>query len=148
MSRHSDKPLVFLAYVSLRLCDLAEVEDILGASHRNNARCGLTGLLLHDQRSFFQIIEGEAGAVGATLLRIADDPRHRDLRVLAARPVAFRLFSNWRMKGAAFRDGRATIASALGAIEGLSPAARAEALQTFALDYEDGTISHVSTPGS
>jgi hypothetical protein len=135
MAASRGKPLVFLAYVSRMLCDPAEVEEILRVSRVHNAQGGLTGLLLHDQRNFFQIIEGDAAAVGATLLRIADDPRHRDVRLLASRRVDFRLFSNWRMKGAAFGDGRATIASTLADIETLDPTARVEAIQSLALEY-------------
>jgi hypothetical protein len=135
MQESRGKPLVFLAYVSRMLCDPAEVAEILRVSRLRNGQTGLTGLLLHDQRHFFQIIEGEVVAVGATLLRIADDPRHRDVRILASRRVDFRLFSNWRMRDAEFRDGRATIASTLADIETLPPAARAEAIQGVALEY-------------
>jgi hypothetical protein len=130
--------LLFVAYVSRMLCDPDAVEDILAVSRERNAPQGLTGLLLHDRRQFFQIIEGERAPVGATLLRIADDARHRDLRVLAARPVEFRLFSNWSMKSAAFTDGRTTIASALADVDMLpTPAERTVALQSFALAIAD-----------
>jgi len=129
------RSLIFLAYVSRMLCTPQEVAGILRVSRANNRRLGLTGFLLHDQRQFFQVIEGDPHAVGATLLRIADDGRHRDVRLLAARPVVFRLFSDWNMKSAAFCDGRATIASSLAGLETLSPDDRVEALQAFALAH-------------
>ena len=133
MSR--EKSLVFLAYVSRMACGPAEVDDILRVSRANNASADLTGLLIHDQRRFFQVIEGDPVRVGATRLRIADDPRHTDLRLLASRRVDFRLFSNWRMKDAVFEDGRATITSRLGEIEDLALDARVEALQDFAMSF-------------
>lgn len=129
------RSLIFLAYVSRMLCKQEDVEDILRVSRANNGRDGLTGFLLHDQRQFFQIIEGDPARVGAALLRIADDPRHRDVRLLAARKVDFRLFSNWSLKSATFSDGRATLASRLAELEALSPGARAEAIQALALAH-------------
>lgn len=129
------KSLVFLAYVSRMLCQPDAVQDILRVSRANNGRDGLTGFLIHDRRQFFQVIEGEPARVGAALLRIADDSRHRDVRLLAARTVDFRLFSDWSLKSATFSDGRATIASMLAEVEALPPGARAEAIQALALAH-------------
>nr|QQZ51135.1 BLUF domain-containing protein [Phenylobacterium glaciei] len=38
----------------------SELDAILAASHRNNRRCGVTGMLCHYEGSFLQFLEGEA----------------------------------------------------------------------------------------
>jgi hypothetical protein len=133
-----DKPLVFLAYVSRVACALDDIDAILDGSRRRNAERDVTGLLLHDARWFFQVLEGPPAAVGALVLRIAHDARHRDMRLLAAPGVEFRLFSKWSMKSAKFEDGRRTIASTLASLDGLAPEQRAAALQALAMEFMDG----------
>ena len=73
-----------LLYVSNALPDLAPLalDRILSASRANNAVRGITGLLLHIDGGFLQILEGEDGAVRDLHARIAADPRHRDVRIL------------------------------------------------------------------
>src|SRR5215213_2841436 len=76
---------------------IAELNDILDVSNRNNERSGLTGALLFDTLWFVQILEGEREAVSATFRRIAADTRHDGVTLMDVRPVDKRLFGNWWM---------------------------------------------------
>jgi hypothetical protein len=73
------------------------VEAILAASRRNNARDGVTGILIHDGLRFIQALEGPELMVEGCFRRIAADPRHRALVTLCRRPVAERAFGDWAM---------------------------------------------------
>lgn len=70
---------------------------ILDVARRHNAEAGLTGALLHSRRWFAQVLEGERGALEALYARIARDPRHRDVTLLALHPAARRAFARWSM---------------------------------------------------
>ena len=66
------------------------------ASGRNRA-LGITGLLLHRDDSFFQVLEGEADNVRQVFESIQRDPRHHRIQVLFEGPVESREFADWRM---------------------------------------------------
>ena len=75
----------------------ADLEAILTASRRNNAKRGVTGMLCHYDGSFLQFLEGEDADVEAIFGVIAADPRHSGLVRLYSRPIDARLFANWSM---------------------------------------------------
>ena len=79
---------------------LIALADIIATSDRNNRRDGLTGALLVSKGRFFQILEGATVDVQRTLARIAADPRHHDIVVVAERDVTERLFEGWSMVAA------------------------------------------------
>ena len=76
----------------------ADVARILMQSRRNNPAQGLVGALYFADGNFFQCLEGPAAAVDALYARLHDDPRHRELKVLARSPVQRPSFSGWSMK--------------------------------------------------
>ncbi len=73
------------------------VESILSASRRNNARDGLTGLLIVGGRRFLQVLEGPAEALDRAYARIKQDPRHFALVELSRRQVSAPSFPEWDM---------------------------------------------------
>ena len=75
----------------------AELVSVLDASRRNNAKVGVTGLLVAGGRRFLQVLEGPEAAVEATLGRIQADPRHRALVTLSRKTVDARQFGDWSM---------------------------------------------------
>jgi len=77
--------------------DQAMLDDILGASRRNNRRDGLTGLLVVGGRRFLQVIEGPAEVCEATYARIRADTRHFALVQLSRRAIEERSFGSWDM---------------------------------------------------
>ena len=89
-----------LLYVSRTPGELtpAALDDILTASRANNALLGITGLLLHIEGGFLQMLEGEERAVRELYARIAADRRHSDVRLLLDReyPRGFRRLGHGR----------------------------------------------------
>ncbi len=74
--------------------DLAE---LLTKARRNNEQCGVTGMLLYTEGSFFQILEGEPETVDALFETIAEDERHTDLTRIIREPIVDRSFGDWTM---------------------------------------------------
>jgi hypothetical protein len=75
--------------------DLANL--LQNARARNNAS-EVTGMLVHSEGDFLQVLEGEPGNVIQVYDRICADPRHRDISVLQ-RGLGYggRLFPSWSM---------------------------------------------------
>ena len=99
-----------LVYVSTARESVSEagLGAILDASRRNNARAGITGLLVAGGRRFLQALEGPDKAALDTYARISADPRHFALVLLSTRIVAERQFGDWSMafeSGGAASDG-------------------------------------------
>jgi hypothetical protein len=86
-----------LLYVS-NTADLAagELDAIVAVARRNNQMLGLTGLLVHGDGGFLQVLEGEERAVRDTYGRICADPRHCEARLLLDREAP-RGFAGWSM---------------------------------------------------
>lgn len=76
---------------------LDDLDQVLTASRRNNAMMGITGLLLFIDGGFLQILEGEERTVRELYTRIANDPRHRNARLMLDREVPVRAFPEWSM---------------------------------------------------
>ena len=74
-----------------------EIAAILDVSRRNNARDGITGGLLFSAGCFAQVLEGPSAPIEETFERIQCDPRHNDITVLEAGPIAERAFPDWSM---------------------------------------------------
>lgn len=91
--------MVELVYVSTtrRLMDEEELVAILEASRANNARDGLSGMLVYHDGSFLQILEGPTSLVEDAYRRIAQDDRHHGLIRLRRRSIGQRSFSEWSM---------------------------------------------------
>lgn len=64
---------------------------------RNNALCGISGLLLYANRTFMQVLEGEATSVNECLAKIKADPRHHTLDILVNTEIRAREFKQWYM---------------------------------------------------
>ena len=90
-----------LKYISRETRPLGDddLARIAVASQRNNAKAEVTGALVKVGQYFFQVLEGPAEAVDATLRRIEQDERHRDLVIVGApEHVEHRLFGEWAMR--------------------------------------------------
>ncbi|MCC6537888.1 MAG: BLUF domain-containing protein [Bryobacterales bacterium] len=75
----------------------AELVRLLQTARANNARRGVTGMLLYHDHSFMQILEGDREAVAALVARIAADTRHRGFTMFHQGEVAEREFGEWSM---------------------------------------------------
>jgi len=91
--------LFSLGYVSTqtRPMNNEQMLEILEDARRNNARLGLTGVLLHRHDSFFQVLEGERAEVKALFEKIRVDPRHERVEVVTEGPIRGREYNDWRM---------------------------------------------------
>ncbi|PSC06882.1 blue light sensor protein [Alsobacter soli] len=101
-------PLTRLTYWSTRRIPPQDgfkaIKQILQASIRNNARDGVTGYMVFDDRVFAQILEGEEAVVARTYARIGADPRHGDLILLDRTTEPRRAFPNWAMGATLWLD--------------------------------------------
>lgn len=88
-------------YVSTAAAEFSatELDQLLEGSRRNNARRGLTGLLLYHRRSFLQLLEGPESEIRALLAVVERDPRHAEILTLldTPDPTGHRLFPDWTM---------------------------------------------------
>lgn len=75
----------------------AELAGLLEAAQENNARLGLTGMLLYAEGSFFQVLEGRPAVVDALYARIERDERHGQVTLIIREPIARRHFEAWSM---------------------------------------------------
>lgn len=73
------------------------IEAILLASRRNNQKVGITGVLIHGGGMFMQVLEGPEQAVLRTYVKILEDKRQTDGRIIHISPIKDRLFNNWTM---------------------------------------------------
>lgn len=88
-----------LGYVSTQAMRLGptEVLGLLEAARARNGDLGITGVLLHREDSFFQVLEGDASSVRQVFESIRKDPRHHRIEVLFEGDIDEREFADWRM---------------------------------------------------
>jgi hypothetical protein len=91
--------LYHLCYASTQTRPLTEEQlaELLHNARETNARHAITGILLHREDSFLQVLEGEKAEVKSIYGRIQQDPRHEKLKVFCEEPIEEREFSDWRM---------------------------------------------------
>jgi hypothetical protein len=77
---------------------------ILEQARRNNAREGVTGLLLHADGNFLQVLEGDASVVEGLYKIILEDPRHFGVIKLVQYEIEARQFPKWTMALRRLRD--------------------------------------------
>ena len=96
-----------LVYVSSATRDFSvtELSAMLAAFRENNARLGLTGMLLYKDGHFMQLLEGEAEPLEELYRRIIRDPRHRGVITLLDQEVPERSFGEWSMAFPDFGSG-------------------------------------------
>jgi Sensors of blue-light using FAD len=104
IARHSQQgrkgnEMLQMIYTSAasRKVSTAELQELLQISRRNNVRDGITGMLLYEDGTFLQVLEGEEEIVESTYQRIAKDPRHCKILLLARLELEQRSFNDWEM---------------------------------------------------
>jgi hypothetical protein len=75
----------------------SELDELLSKCRVNNARLGITGILLFNEGSFFQVLEGEKTAVELLYENISKDKRHNKATKIIMEPIKERSFANWSM---------------------------------------------------
>lgn len=99
MSETQGSRLFHLGYVSTETIDLgtAGMVELLSEARRINTSRDITGLLLHRDRSFYQVMEGPEEVVRETFANIEKDERHTAIDVLFEGEVEEREFPDWQM---------------------------------------------------
>ena len=96
----SDNDLIHLVYTSKACWPMQQQDltDILTTSRANNACCDVTGLLLYNNSSFLQLLEGPQRIVRDLYYdKICCDSRHKNVTLLFEKQMQGRLFPNWQM---------------------------------------------------
>ncbi|WP_298494546.1 BLUF domain-containing protein [uncultured Algibacter sp.] len=78
--------------------------DLLHDSRGFNTIDNISGVLMHKNGYFLQIIEGQPEMIDDLLVRLRKDTRHKDLKIIHDSTVKERLFTNWAMGCADFDD--------------------------------------------
>jgi hypothetical protein len=74
-----------------------QLDELLAKCRENNARLEITGMLLYQNRSFFQVLEGDQEAVESLYEKIAGDKRHLRVTKIISEPIEQRAFGDWTM---------------------------------------------------
>jgi hypothetical protein len=86
-------------YASAATVPFSEIQLtlLLTAARANNTRLGVTGMLLYQDGSFLQVIEGDEPILEALFQKIGRDERHVRVNTLLRREVQTRHFGDWAM---------------------------------------------------
>lgn len=91
--------MIQFSYISCAAAPMAaeQLLALLQQSLTNNARTGITGMLLYGNDTFLQVLEGEAAAIDELVAKIRQDPRHTNIQLLHRRPIERRQYADWSM---------------------------------------------------
>jgi hypothetical protein len=73
------------------------LSSMMKQARDHNADVGITGVLVHSEGIFLQLLEGGRNAVNALYNRIAHDKRHHDVVLLSYDELPERRFAGWAM---------------------------------------------------
>jgi hypothetical protein len=92
-------PLVQLAYISAARTPFSPtaLRELLDGARANNRRRGVTGILLHADGSFLQVLEGPGDEVDKLYALISRDPRHERMVRIFRGELAAPTFIDWSM---------------------------------------------------
>ncbi len=91
--------MIQISYISVSAKPMT-TEELLALLQKcltNNARDGITGMLLYSNQTFLQALEGEDAVIDGLVSKIEKDPRHASIKFLHRRPIQSRQYSDWTM---------------------------------------------------
>ena len=93
-------PLSMLVYRSraVRTPTEPELETLVRDAQARNGREAITGLLIYDQGTFYQWLEGPSASIARVWSSIKHDPRHCDVEILREQVLPKRHFPKWHMR--------------------------------------------------
>jgi len=74
-----------------------ELHEYLIKFRDNNKKNGISGVLIYQEGTFLQFIEGPIAAVDSLIEKIAADQDHKGITTLREQEADVRLFSDWSM---------------------------------------------------
>lgn len=90
--------VLYLSHATQVISD-EQLQDTLKSSRRDNPLLGITGVLFHGGGLFMQILEGPEQVVLRLYVKIMDDRRHSECRLVHISPANERMFQKWSMGG-------------------------------------------------
>lgn len=72
-----------------------DIDDIFQNASNYNSQNSITGLLLYNQRNFFQVIEGREKVIDGLFCKIQNDNRHKDIIVVEQSIIEQRFFGHY-----------------------------------------------------
>jgi ethanolamine ammonia-lyase large subunit len=86
-----------IAYVSTASTDLQEqeIDDIMAKTNEYNSGEKITGILLYNERNFFQLIEGEKKTIQNLYEKIKQDYRHKNIIKILEKTVSEPAFDGY-----------------------------------------------------
>ncbi|MCC5612982.1 BLUF domain-containing protein [Nostoc sp. CHAB 5834] len=82
---------------SISLFQETDLISLLQQSRSHNVTAGITGILLINQGSIVQVLEGRQETIKALYKQIEKDQRHTDVIKIVDCPIKERLFARWSM---------------------------------------------------
>ncbi len=91
--------MIHLIYVSsaTKKMSHAQLLSLLEQSRKRNKRQNVTGMLLHADRNFFQVLEGKKTDVEEIYQSIINDDRNKGNIVITKEKINERTFPDWSM---------------------------------------------------
>lgn len=125
--------LFHLIYVSTEVVPMSDEDlvKLLRQARVLNEKNRITGMLLHKNGHFMQVLEGDESVVMNVFESIMKDPRHKNIDTLRAEYITHRNFPDWTM---GFRD-----------IDILGPAALCGFTRFLELDFTSDHFSEDTT---
>ena len=91
--------MYYLIYMSTasRPMTYDDLSDLLNDARLHNKRSGITGMLLYQQDTFMQMLEGEEDNVRSLYAKLLQDKRHKALHIVHEGHTDRRIFDDWSM---------------------------------------------------
>lgn len=90
------RQIVYVSTASPKLSP-TQLESLLAHARENNAKQGITGLLVYADGSIMQTLEGPPEVLANLIDVISADPRHKNILKILDIEADSRLFPDWQM---------------------------------------------------
>ena len=81
-----------------------ELRAVLDRARIVNSQLDVTGVLLHSEGNFFQVLEGDAEVIESLYAKIGRDKPHKNVVLIIREPIVSRSFADWSMGFASVRS--------------------------------------------
>lgn len=83
-----------------------EISELVKFAQENNKKLDITGMLLYQNRTFVQLLEGEKDVVLALYEKIQQDERHTRVETFWEQEIEVKSFAKWSMALADLSNAR------------------------------------------
>ena len=93
-----------VCYISnaVNLWQHTQLENLFSYTKKQNVLRDVTGLLLYNEGTFVQVLEGEGNIVHSLFSKIKSDKRHNQITLMMDREIDQRLFHSYQTSSIAF----------------------------------------------